>query len=83
MDELARKINGIDWNKLQRQAKKVQASTASAMKDLVVSFPRASLVLRHVVHCSFFGISGSPCLRLLWYVFSTILLPFPCRECVR
>lgn len=37
MDELARKINGIDWNKLQRQAKKVQASTASAMKDLVVS----------------------------------------------
>jgi hypothetical protein len=40
MDELARKINGIDWNKLQKQARKVQASTASAMKDLVVRLLR-------------------------------------------
>lgn len=37
MDDISRKIKAIDWAKLQRQAKKVQASTASALKDLVMT----------------------------------------------
>lgn len=37
MDELNRKFRAIDWAKLQRQARKVQASTASALKDLVMT----------------------------------------------
>lgn len=37
MDEINRKFRAIDWAKLQRQARKVQASTASALKDLVMT----------------------------------------------
>jgi hypothetical protein len=37
MDDISRKLKSIDWSRLQRQAKKVQASTASALKDLVMT----------------------------------------------
>jgi hypothetical protein len=37
MDDISRKLKSIDWARLQRQAKKVQASTASALKDLVMT----------------------------------------------
>lgn len=37
MDELSRKFRSIDWKNLQKQAKKVQASTASALKDMVMT----------------------------------------------
>eukprot|EP00171_Calliarthron_tuberculosum_P013538 IDg13538t1 len=37
MDDLSRKFKAFDWKGLQKQAKKVQASTASALKDLVMT----------------------------------------------
>lgn len=37
MDDMSRKFKSIDWKGLQKQAKKVQASTASALKDLVMT----------------------------------------------
>lgn len=37
MDELSRKLRTFDWKGLQKSARKVQASTASALKDLVMT----------------------------------------------
>lgn len=37
MDDFGRKFKTFDWKNLQRQAKKVQASTASALKDMVMT----------------------------------------------
>lgn len=37
MDELSRKFRSIDWKGLQKSARKVQASTASALKDMVMT----------------------------------------------
>jgi ENTH domain len=37
MDDINRKFKSIDWARLQRQARKVQASTASALKDLFMT----------------------------------------------
>lgn len=37
MDELSRKFRSIDWKGLQKQARRVQASTASALKDMVMT----------------------------------------------
>ncbi len=37
MDDFSRKLKQFDWKGLQKQAKKVQASTASALKDLVMT----------------------------------------------
>ncbi|KAI0563833.1 ENTH domain containing protein [Gracilaria domingensis] len=37
MDEISRKIRNIDWKGLQKSARKVQASTASALKDMVMT----------------------------------------------
>ncbi|CAN8074851.1 unnamed protein product [Agarophyton chilense] len=37
MDEISRKIRNIDWKSLQKSARKVQASTASALKDMVMT----------------------------------------------
>ena len=37
MEDFSRKLKQFDWKGLQKQAKKVQASTASALKDLVMT----------------------------------------------
>lgn len=37
MDDLSRKFRSIDWKGLQKSARKMQASTASALKDLVMT----------------------------------------------
>lgn len=37
MDDIGRKFKSFDWKNLSRQAKKVQASTASALKDMVMT----------------------------------------------
>lgn len=37
MDEISRKFRSIDWKSLQKSARKVQASTASALKDMVMT----------------------------------------------
>lgn len=37
MDDLSRKFRGIDWKGLQKSARKMQASTASALKDMVMT----------------------------------------------
>lgn len=37
MDELSRKFRSIDWKGLQKSARRVQASTASALKDMVMT----------------------------------------------
>lgn len=37
MDELSRKFRSIDWKGLQKSARKMQASTASALKDMVMT----------------------------------------------
>lgn len=37
MDDLSRKFRSIDWKGLQKSARKVQASTASALKDMVMT----------------------------------------------
>lgn len=37
MDDIGRKFRSFDWKGLQKQAKKVQATTASALKDLVMT----------------------------------------------
>lgn len=37
MDDLSRKFRSIDWKGLQKSARRVQASTASALKDMVMT----------------------------------------------
>ena len=37
MDDLSRKFRAIDWKGLQKSARKMQASTASALKDMVMT----------------------------------------------
>lgn len=37
MDDLSRKFRSIDWKGLQKSVRKVQASTASALKDMVMT----------------------------------------------
>lgn len=37
MDDLSRKFRSLDWKSLQKSARKMQASTASALKDLVMT----------------------------------------------
>lgn len=37
MDELSRKFRSFDWKGLQKSARRMQASTASALKDLVMT----------------------------------------------
>lgn len=37
MDDLSRKFRSIDWKSLQKSARKVQQSTASALKDMVMT----------------------------------------------
>lgn len=37
MDDLSRKFRSIDWKGLQKSARKMQASTASALKDMVMT----------------------------------------------
>lgn len=68
MDELSRKFRSIDWKGLQKSARRVQASTASALKDMVMTDLENKV--RAATSDTSWGASGSDLMQIAQGTFS-------------